>query len=94
MQKKNNRLPALINKQDTMKKTPLLNALWSGQDDIVRILVKHGADTTIPINEAGETVIDLVTNLENESNREHLLALLEPSRPATPTDTGLGLDTN
>jgi len=80
MKEKKLKLDNFINTQDDDGHTPLILATISGRDEIIELLIKHGADINIPDAE-GQTALDYVYGY-----RDWVLARIN----SNPNDNVLG----
>ena len=64
--------PALVHGLEGGRVSPLRSAAWNGRADVVRVLLDHGADPTIPHAESGKTALDFA----RERGHSSVVALL------------------
>lgn len=67
-----NTYPELLNKRDKLKRTPLFNAVYVNQYEIVEILTKKGADLTLG-DAYGDTPLHRATQSGNKEIMEFLI---------------------
>jgi len=95
------RIPPLINKQDSMGDTPLIQAIRSSKAmasskvETVRVLLEYGADTTLQASPGLDALWYADTCLKYnpyESARKRIVAMLENPRPLVQPTENLSLE--
>lgn len=67
--------PSLVDGYDSGRISPLRSAASSGHTEVVRVLLRHGADPTLPHPETGQTARDFALQLGHAD----IVALLSPN---------------
>lgn len=78
--------PDLANGLASGRLSPLRSAAWHGHEDVVRILLRHGADPSLPNHDSGRTALDFA----KERGHTAIARLLRDAWPASASDQAGG----